>query len=101
MTDISIGTGVTQSVGSDCYPFTVIDVIDARTLRVQADRAIVTRPMVEYGDTVEYAYEPDLEAACYTITLRKDGRWRTKGSSMRDRCTFHVGHRRQYYDPSF
>lgn len=96
--EIKVGDGATFRVGNDSYAYTVI-AVQGKTLVVQRDRSIVTNAPKEYGDHVEYRYEPNEEGITHVITLRKDGRWRIKGDSIKSRCTFSIGHRRTYYDP--
>jgi hypothetical protein len=92
-----VGMGVTHSVGSDAYPYTIVKVINARSIQV-------TRDTYEYigqkGGEPEYKYTSNPDGHPITITLRINGRWYAKGS-QRGGCAFHLGHRRFYHDPSF
>lgn len=100
-----VGDGATESVGSDCYPYTVVKVSESgKTIWLQRDsfrRADSNGPFTE---SQSYVYERCPEAPLRKATLRKDGRYRMAGQSssgsMRG-CTVSVGHRRAYMDPHF
>jgi hypothetical protein len=86
--DINIGDGATISVGSDCYPATVIKKT-ACTVTVQRDQHHCAAP------GAPFTYTSDPNGTTDVVRLTKRG-WRI------GRCMpVHFGHRRFYYDPSF
>ena len=94
-----VGMGATESVGSDSYPYTIIEVSPSeKTIVVQQD---IAKPDVghEYFGAQKYVYTPNVDANKRTYTLRKNGRWYQKGESM-GYMPLCIGHRRYYSDPS-
>lgn len=95
---IEVGIGVTEGVGSDRYPYTVVEVRrNGRELVIQRDEFRRT-DQNGLSESQEYEYTPNPEGSKVTITLRHDGRYRRKGE---DRGLFTIGHREAYQDPSF
>lgn len=92
-----VGIGATQRVGSDCYPFTVVEVVNDRKIVVQPDNATPAEGFDYYSHQV-YTYSPCLEAEKITLTLRKDGRWIREKESLKS-SGFYIGNRRSYQDP--
>ena len=97
--DLKVGDGATYCVGSDCYPYTIIEIISEKKLVVQADNSKMVGGSY-YGEQ-EYEYTPNPDGGKFTITLRKNGRWIPVGGNSRSDCGFSVGHRRKYRDPHF
>lgn len=99
-TKIEVGMGVTEYVGSDRYPYTVVEILSPKRIVVQRDnfRRTDNRGFSEQQD---YVYEPDPNGSRYTITLRKNGLWYKVGEQMYRGGGFWVGERRAYQDPSF
>ena len=95
-----IGMGVTQLCWTDRHPFTMIDIINDKTLVVQADESIRVDNN-GMSDSQKYEYKQNPEGSIYIITLRKNGYWVTKGSSMKSGQRWHVGSRSRYYDFTF
>lgn len=95
-----IGMGVTQLCWTDRHPFTIIDIINDKTLVVQADESIRVDNN-GMSDSQKYEYKQNPEGSIYIITLRKNGYWVTKGSSMKSGQRWHVGSRSRYYDFTF
>jgi hypothetical protein len=94
------GMGVTAGVGSDRYPYTILDVSPSgRQIRIQEDTAELISGDI-FKNAQEYHYTPNPNGRKITISLRKDGRWREVGSG-RGASTYGIGHRDRYYDPSF
>lgn len=101
-----VGMGVTEHRLNGKVPFTVIEVIDSRTLRIQEDRA--TRVGDGRVDKQEYTYEADPRGKIKTIvqlTLEKKSdikrivfMWYEKGSDPAKSLPFEVGERRKYHD---
>lgn len=95
-----VGTGATAHVGSDRYPYTVVEVISDKKLVVQRDefRRTDSNGFSE-SQTYEYTANPDAEKV--VITLRGNGRWVRQGESAKGGTGFSIGHRSAYQDPSF
>ena len=97
-----VGMGVTEAVGSDSYPYTVIEVVSNREIVVQADsyKPDLDNKYDYYANQI-YNYYPNPEGAKYTLTLRKNNRWKRKGDSMSATSRWYMDYRRHYSDPSF
>ena len=94
-----IGMGVTECVGSDCYPYTVVEIITPKKIMIAADKYIIASGSAHDG-SAEWRYERDTKSTPTEVKLSKDGRWYTKGGKLSGR-RFYVGDRRYYYDPHF
>lgn len=94
-----VGMGATLSVGSDAYPYTVIEVRSKTTLVARRDnyRRIDKNG---YGGNQEYEFTPNPTATPEIFTFRRNGRWIRKGSSMRG-SPLRLGKRNAYSDPHF
>lgn len=103
---IEVGSGATYGVGSDCYPYTVVEIINEKKVVVQADKyeADKDNGYDYYGNQV-YKYFTDQNGGRKIVTLRKNGMWLPVGSVVsRGGCYangFSLGFRRAYQDPSF
>lgn len=95
-----VGTGVTYRIGSDCYPYTVIE-SDPKGLKIkiQSDTAI---PLKDYknSDTFyvdqTYKYERNPDGDIIELKLNSKGKW-ANGQYGK----FTIGTRKKYLDPSF
>jgi len=93
-----VGMGVTYCVGSDSYPYTVIEVSKSgKRVRVQQDTATRVDSNGQ-SEAQTWLYESDPDGKVMEFSLRKTGVWRPKGS---DHCYLSLGGRRKYSDPSF
>lgn len=97
----SVGTGVTYTIGSDSYPYTVIE-SDPKGLKIkiQSDTAIPFRDYKNsnnfYVDQT-YKYECNPNGNIIELRLNAKGRWKNG-----DDCgAYSFGTRRKYLDPSF
>lgn len=98
-TELKVGMGVTHSVGSDSYPFTIVEVISPKKIVVQQDNVVHVSGSFMKGDA-KYRYEPNDLAEKKILSLRKNGRWYPVG--QKDwHCAFFLGSRSYYQDPSF
>lgn len=91
-----VGDGATQSVGSDCYPFTIIEVSPSgKTLTLQRDDAHrIDRNGL--SEDQRYIYTRATSGALRTA------RWSEKRQRyLVDGRPVSVGVRRYYQDPSF
>jgi len=96
---IKVGQGATYSIGSDRYPYTVIEVSSPTRVVVQADyyRRTDNNGFSE-SQTYEYTHNPS--AFQTIVTRRKDGVWRKKGDT-KGGGRFSLHGRNAYQDPSF
>lgn len=95
-----LGMGATELCYTDRHAFTVVEIIDAKTVVVQADKAIRTDSN-GMSDSQSYEYEPNPDGHKVTVTLRKNGHWVVKGEPMRNGKVFSIGRRSEYHDFSF
>lgn len=95
-----VGMGATMVVGSDCYPYTIIEVCSPRQIIVQADQYRRKDKRGPFTEQQEYNYTPNPQAPKQVFTLRKNASWHRLGESMKG-CSLFIGHRRAYQDPSF
>ena len=95
----TVGMGVTEYGWSDRYPYTIIEVVNERTLRIQEDQAKLPK-----GDSIfgrqDWIITPNPNGHIITITKRKNGKWKELGRSQGSN-TFGIGRRTKYHDPSF
>jgi len=92
-----IGEGATVSVGSDSYPYTIIDISDSgKTITLREDRVERT-DRNGMSEIQEYNYFRDPNGKVVKATKRKNGSWKT----TKDNCLVSIGIRRRYYDFSF
>lgn len=99
----AVGMGVTELCWTDRRAYTIIEVVNAKTLRVQKDKATRTDGN-GMSDCQSYSYEPDPEGSIATITLRstkRGPRWVAKGYSVKDGNSWKLGIRDEYHDYSF
>ena len=115
--EIFIGQGVTKSIGSDSYAYTII-AIEKDIITIQRDKDVPTKSSDFYNDQKNlYVADPKggilnlkkyTEKNIFTIPAKdarwfkvskneKTGRWNT-GSRY---YHFSIGRRRTYLDPSF
>jgi hypothetical protein len=91
----TVGIGVTEIMFSDRHPYTVIEVISPKRIRVQADTA--TRVDDNgYSESQEYNYTPNPKGEIITLFLNKWGKWKQAGQAQSS--TFLIGKREEYYD---
>jgi len=96
-----IGMGVTQRLFSDSYPYTIIDIIDAKTILIQQDSAIRTDSN-GMSDMQDYIYERNQHGPKMLLTKRRDGKWRPKNvRKSKYETVYHLGFRKKYYDFTF
>jgi len=92
---IEVGTGATKVMWSDRYPYTVIEVITQKKIRVQEDDAKLVGGTCQ-SEHQEYKYTPNPDGEILTLIKTKRG-WKVVGHDQR----FVVGYREKYYDPCF
>ena len=100
MNQPTVGMGATLCVGSDRYPYTIVEIIGSKTIVVQADEFRRTDSRGAFTEQQEYSFTRNPFASKLTFTLRKDGRWHRRGESMKGSPLL-VGWRAAYQDPHF
>jgi hypothetical protein len=95
-----LGMGVTELCWSDRNPYTIIGIVNEKTLIVQADDYVRTD---NYGmsDAQDYTYIQNPNNRTATITLRKNGSWVTQGSTTKSGTHWFIGKRQKYHDFTF
>lgn len=94
----TVGMGATSIVGSDRYPFTVVEVKTEKTIVIQEDNAKIVKGHGNDG-SAEYEYTPN--PSDVRVTLRWSEKRQLWFELGHPRHIFHVGKRRKYLDPSF
>lgn len=92
-----IGLGATEILWTDRYAYTVVEVTNSRQIIVQRDKA-VNRGGHGHND---WSYEADPAGIRRTVTLRKNGRWVTKGESLKGGTRWVLGWRNENFDWEF
>ena len=90
-----VGMGVTSIVGSDRYPYTIIQIKSKTRILVQRDDYKAKEGSDYYGTQI-YDYTENKEGAIVELVKCKHGWKRLKGIIY-----FSLGNRRAYFDPSF
>ena len=94
-----VGMGASEQVGSDRYPYTIIEVVSDRKIVVRADAWRITSGS-EHDGSARYIFSANPHGTERTLTLRKNGRWCQQRQGMRE-SLWGIGNRSRYYDPSF
>ena len=97
---LEVGMGVTETRWSDRVAYTLVEIVNAKTVVVQEDHAIRTDGN-GMSDAQSYRYERNPEGRRVTLTLRNDGVWRAQGEKKRGASGWLFGARRAYHDYSF
>jgi hypothetical protein len=97
--EIKVGDGATKYVGSDRYPYTVVEVLSPKKVVVQGDdfKRTDNNGMSE-SQTYEYTRNPFSDKI--TLTLRKNGRWVQQGEPLNG-TGYRLGDRDCHMDPHF
>jgi hypothetical protein len=96
---VAIGDGVTQMMGSDRYPYTIVAVENEKRLTIQADNyELIEGSCLSEHQT--YRYTPNQQGELIRITLRSNGRWVKMGERNTD-IGYSLRGREAYCDPSF
>ena len=90
-----VGMGVTELMYSDRHPYTVVEIISEKRIKVAPDD---TKRIDENGcsESQEYEYIQNRNAPRIELFLNKWGRWKRKGDS--EGSTFLIGKREEFYD---
>ena len=97
---ITVGQGATYYIGSDRYPFTVVEILSPKRVVVQADNSKRT-DLNGISEIQVYEFEPNPDAQRIVVSCRQNGSWRKKGDSSRGSGYFSFSGRSAYLDPSF
>lgn len=96
--EIKVGDGATRHLGSDSQAWTVIQIVNSKTVWVQRDLAVMASRSL-LSENQQWALSRNTEGMKVKITLRKDGFWRIAG--LRNTLAhFTIGERSEYRDPS-
>ncbi len=98
-----VGMGVTGITMSGRVPYTIIEIVDRKTLRIQEDQAFrIGNGRVEEQ---EYRYEANPRGVIKTIVMNDRGLWFEKAKAFKQRLPemppnfpYIVGTRRKYHD---
>ena len=95
-----VGMGVTFIYWTDRGAGTIVEVINAKTIRVKGDTATRTDSN-GMSDAQSYTYEHATSPGSAVYTKRKNGRWVKRGQEMRGGQQIAIGYRDTHYDYSF
>ena len=96
---VNVGDGATYHIGSDSYPFTIVEIKHKKRVILRRDNYIRVDKNGWGGEQV-YEYIEDRNGELFEVSLRKDGVWRRKGD-VRGGGRYSLGNRRAYQDPNF
>ena len=76
----AVGMGATLGVGSDRYPYTIIEVsASGKSITIQEDDAIRMDKNGPYTEMQTYSFAPNKNGGTYVARLNEHGRWRVGG----------------------
>jgi hypothetical protein len=98
-TSVAVGTPATMTLGSDAYPYTVVEFsASKKTLVLRADQYRAKRDgSHDYYSNQSYDYRTNEQGQTIKATLRSDGRYRVSGGQQ----GITLGYRVHRSDPSF
>lgn len=94
---IKLNDGFSIKIGSDRYACQVTDIISDKKIKVRQNKVKCLDYFAADYDVLDGQFE---NGPGYTFTLRKNGRWVLKGSSMKNGIFLHPSHS-HFIDPSF
>lgn len=89
--------GATWYLGSDRYPYTVIQIKGPKTLVLQEDKTVRTDSNGN-SDPQQWVYTKNPEGARLVVTLRQNGYWVPRRSDMSRGSYVVLGHRVKHID---
>ena len=97
-----VGMGVTRGVGSDCYPFTIVEIISSNRILVQQDNAVAdVANGHDYFSNQKWIIYPNIGSPKVLLSYRKKSNcWTEVGQSPKYNRYF-IGDRFFYQDPCF
>jgi len=100
-----VGMGATQCHYTDRHAGTITAVKKNKSGKVTAftfQRDTATRTDKNgMSETQEYAYAPNPNAPTREVTLRKNGRWVDRGTTMNGCPSYVIGERDEFHDYTF
>jgi hypothetical protein len=99
-----VGMGATQIRYTDRRAYTVIEIVSAKEVVVQRDKAIRT-DVLGWVDYKTFQIEQDPKGHTRTLVLKKskkhpNGKWVVKGDPINGE-RYIIGMREEYFDPNF
>jgi len=95
-----VGMGATELCYTDRRPYTIVEVVNEKTIMVQVDSSRRTDSN-GMSECQEYEFTPNTSSNKIIVTRRKNGAWVIRGESMKGGTRFLIGHRSKYHDFSF
>lgn len=95
-----VGMGATLAVGSDRYPYTVVEVQSSTLITVQGDDYKRTDSN-GLSEDQGYIFIPNPDNPKVQVSLRANGQWVAVGQRMCGACQFFLGRRSAYRAPAF
>lgn len=95
-----INMGATEICWSDRHAYTIVNIINDKTIVVQRDDV---KRVDGLGMTDSQVWEctPNPDNDTNIVTLRKNGKWITQGHSMKNGTRWLIGSKMEYYDYTF
>lgn len=94
--ELYIGMGATLALGSDRYPYEVIEIKTPKKIVIRSMDA-VRIDKNGLSEDQEYKYSSNPKGITYIVTLRKDNKWKVEKSTM----VIKLGYAERYSDPHF
>jgi len=104
--DPVIGMGVTRSIGSDSYPYTILDILDVKgktILKIQADYDLCNKYKSDYRDGEIVYLEQYRNHGLDGRIEYKDIKWNKETKRWNKGCSYYyasIGRRHYDLDPS-
>ena len=99
---IKIGDGGCYGFNGDRYPFTVVEVISDKKVRIQDDDYKVIQKDTQYIEgPLECEFSRNTQYPTRVVTKRKNGRWVEQGQKMRTGWSYGFGQRMYSRNPHF
>lgn len=92
---ITKGMQATQCVGSDCYPYEVVEIVSKTRVAVRAMLCERTSMNNGYSENQTYEYSSDHDGIPIIAKMGTKGKWKVGSLPL------HFGHARYYQDPHF
>ena len=96
-----VGDGATAVHYTDREPFTVVEVLSKTAIVLQRDLVLADKTKELGVGHQNWVITPDPEGYTVIATLRKNGKWITKGRGQKSGTRFLIGGRDYYYDWTF
>ena len=93
---VEIGTGVTESCGSDCYPYEVVEIRTPNKIVIRSMKAENGPKGQPYIGIEDWIITSDPNGRIETIRKGKNGRWKSAHGTP-----YSVGGAYRHHDPHF